>query len=261
MVHKPTILVTLVHIDGPLKGQIQELREDEIHIGRLPSCQVLFPRDFRSISREHARILREGNRFKLIDQSSNGTFVNGKPVKEAYLESGDVLIFAEGGPKVSFLTSIEKDQPVVEPAPKPVNAPPPIREEFREITPPPQPPPSPRAERQSTPQKIQMPLMIQYGPTLRSFKELPVSLGSHPTCDFTLEHPGVRNRHITFFFDQGQYWVKDLTEQNLVSVNGRIIGIQAPLLPDCILALGPNGPFFRFLGAGRLAEYEEPSPE
>jgi len=98
----PVIVVQLVHIYGPLKGEIQEFSESMILIGRHPSCHVLFPKDVAIVSRRHAQIVREGNRFKLIDQSDNGTFVNGKRVKEAYLKDGDVLIFAEGGPKVSF---------------------------------------------------------------------------------------------------------------------------------------------------------------
>ncbi len=261
MANKPTILVTCVHIDGPLKGEIQELREDEISIGRLPSCQVLFPRDFCIVSREHAHISREGNRFKLLDSSANGTFVNGRRVKEAYLKSGDVLVFAEGGPKVSFLTTIEEGSSTAEPtvsAGKGVPAA--VEETIREIPPPPQPPP-PRPSAGPAPGKAQVPLVIQYGVTLRSFKELPVSLGSNPACDFGLEHPGILARHATLFFDQGQYWVKDLTGQGLVSINGQAVGVQAPLHPDNLLSLSPSGPIFRFLGGGRLAEYEEPLPE
>ena len=263
MVDKPSILVTLVHIEGPLKGEIQELRENEIFIGRHPSCHVLFPKDFRIISRDHAHIIREGNRFKLLDQSSNGTFVNGERVKEAYLRSGDVLVFAEGGPKVSFLTTIEEGSPPAESAAKAGNGfPSAVEETIREIPPAPQPPP-PRPSAvpppAPTPGKAQVPLVIQYGVTLRSFKELPVSRGSNPTCDFGLEHPGILDRHATLFFDQGQYWIKDLTGQGLVSINGQAVGVQAPLHPDSLLSLGPSGPTFRFLGGGRLAEYEDPS--
>ena len=265
MANKPTILVTCVHIDGPLKGEIQELREDDISIGRHPSCQILFPRDFLIVSREHARITREGNRFKLLDNSSNGTFVNGKRVKEAYLNSGDVLVFAEGGPKVSFLSTIEEGPPPAEPAARADKGfPSAFDETIREIPPAPQtPPPRPRpsAVPPPVPGKAQVPLVIQYGVTLRSFKELPVSLGSNPACDFGLEHPGILDRHALLFFDQGQYWVKDLTGQGLVSINDRAVGVQAPLHPDSLLSLGPSGPTFRFLGGGRLAEYEDPSPE
>ena len=57
-----------------------------------------------TLSRRHARIIREGNRFKIVDQSTNGTLVNGQLVPEAYLKDGDVITFSEGGPKISFLT-------------------------------------------------------------------------------------------------------------------------------------------------------------
>jgi hypothetical protein len=47
----------------------------------------------------------------------------------------------------------------------------------------------------------------------------------------------------------------------LISINGQPVGIQAPLNPDSLLSLSPEGPTFRFLGGGRLAEHEEPAPE
>ena len=102
----PAIIIQLVHIHGPLKGEIQEFSDNEISIGRHPSCQVRFPKDLAIISRNHARIIREGNRFKLIDQSTNGTYLNGSKIAEAFLKDGDILLFAEGGPKVSFLTKL-----------------------------------------------------------------------------------------------------------------------------------------------------------
>ena len=104
MKQPPVIVIQLIHMEGPLKGEIQEFNQSEIFIGRSDTCQVCFPKDLAIVSRVHARILREGNRFMLMDQSTNGTFVNGKRVKEAILKDGDVLLFAEGGPKVSFLT-------------------------------------------------------------------------------------------------------------------------------------------------------------
>jgi pSer/pThr/pTyr-binding forkhead associated (FHA) protein len=110
-------------------------------------------------------------------------------------------------------------------------------------------------------QKVRVPLIIQYGPTLRSFKELPVTIGKDPNCDFTLNHPAILDRHGQFFFNQDQYWVKDLTGQKLISINGQPVHFQAPLKPDDRLALSPQGPTFRFLGEGRLAEFEEPVPE
>ena len=103
----PTIIVQLIHIAGPLKGEIQEFNDPEIAVGRLSTCQVRFPKDLAIISRKHAAIFREGNRFRLVDESANGTFLNGKSVSEAFLKNGDVIMFAEGGPKVSFLTRVD----------------------------------------------------------------------------------------------------------------------------------------------------------
>jgi pSer/pThr/pTyr-binding forkhead associated (FHA) protein len=252
----PTIVVQLVHIDGPLKGEIQEFLDQEISIGRLPACQVQFPKDFTMISRNHARIVREGNRFKLVDQSANGTFVNGKRVTEAYLKSGDVLILAEGGPKVSFLTRVEEGRV----QPQPVVAPDTPAEP--QITPTPQPPsqqaqPASEAPVQLSIQKVQAPLVVQYGPTLRSFKELPVTIGKNPSCDLSLEHPQILDKHAQFFFDQGQYWVKDLTGRNLILIDGQPVNLQGLLNPNSTVSLSPQGPTFRFLGGGRLAEFEE----
>jgi pSer/pThr/pTyr-binding forkhead associated (FHA) protein len=256
----PTIVVQLVHIDGPLKGEIQEFLDQEISMGRLPTCQVQFPKDFTMISRNHARIIREGNRFKLVDQSANGTFVNGKRVTEAYLKSGDVLLLAEGGPKVSFLTRVEEGRPqpqVVPPSGTPAEP---------QAAPTPQPPaqqiqPQPETPSPVSIQKVQAPLIVQYGPTLRSFKELPVTIGKNPSCDLSLEHPQILDKHAQFFFDQGQYWVKDLTGQNLILIDGQPINLQGLLNPNSTLALTSQGPTFRFLGGGRLAEFEEPEAQ
>lgn len=250
MANVPVIVTQLVHIDGPLKGKIQEFSDPEISIGRHPSCHVQFPKDLKIVSRKHAQIIREGNRFKLINHSVNGTYLNGKKMPEAYLKDGDVLIFAEGGPKVSFLTKIEEGRPVVDIS-TPVTPEPPS-------TPQVQPKPQPAPE--ISVQKVQAPLIIQYGPTLRSFKELPVTIGKSPSCDFILDHPSVLDQHAQLFFSQNQYWVKDLTGRQSVSINGQPINIKAPLNPDNQLALSTQGPSFRFLGGGRLAEIEEPNP-
>lgn len=241
MKRPPIIIVQLIHIFGPMKGEIQEFSEGVISIGRHPSCNLHFPTELTNISRKHAEITREGNQFKLIDLSKNGTFVNGKRVKEIYLKNGDVLAFSEGGPKVSFLTQMKEVQaeaekpPVVQPA----------IEEPGEIS----------------IQKVNVPLIIQYGPTLRSFKELPVTIGKNPKCDFILDHPAIFELHAQIFFSQNQYWVKDITGQRLIRINRQPIDFKSSLKLNDIVALSPQGPVFRFLGDGRLAEVTEPSVE
>jgi len=255
----PTIIMQLVHIQGPMKGEIQEFPDSEISIGRHPSCHVRFPKDLAIISREHARIIREGNRFKLIDQSTNGTYLNGTRITEAILKDGDILLFADGGPKVSFLTKIAEAPGDLPQAPEipatPINRPRPSQPQASRapLSPPPEMPPRPAMEIERT----QMPLIIQYGPTLRTFKELPVTIGRNPACDFSIDHPGILEQHAQIFFNQGQYWVKDLTGRNQISINGSPVPSQAALQPESRLSLSPNGPNFRFLGAGRLAEIED----
>ena len=282
----PNIIVQLVHIEGPLKGEIQELTDPEIIIGRHPECQVRFPKDVTTLSRKHARIVREGNRFKLIDESTNGTFVNGKAAAQTYLKDGDVITLSEGGPKFSFLTQVS-DQPVtrsfippasagqqdppsqpLSPAPQypdPVPAPPPG-------APPVPPKPAPDAFVQPPPQpaamaagpavqSVKAPFAIQYGPALKSFQTLPITLGKGPRCDFVINHPAMSDQQAQIFFAQDQYWIKDLTGTGAITINGLPISGQAPLQPDAQLSLSHQGPKFRFLGGGRLAEVEEPLPD
>jgi pSer/pThr/pTyr-binding forkhead associated (FHA) protein len=278
---KPIILVQLIHIQGPLKGQIQEVTDENISIGRHPTCHVQFPKDLSIVSRKHAEIVREGNRFKLIDKSTNGTYVNGKKIEEAYLKDGDVLMFSDGGPKVSFLTKVLEDQPeakTVDTAPAekpaahgPVSATPPQGMDQTPAAPVAEPPQTPvvtppQEQPQARPaqvsiEKVQKPLIVQYGPTLNSYRELPVTIGSAPGNDMVLAHPAISDRHAQIFFSQNQYWIKDLTGENIVSLNSVPISLQAPLNPNDILALSSQGPRFTFLGEGRLAEIEEPAKE
>ena len=309
MKQQPVIIVQLVHIQGPFKGKIQEFSEDTISIGRHPSSMLRFPADLTVVSRNHAEIIREGNRFKLVDHSSNGTFVDGKRICEAYLKTGTVLSFAEGGPKVSFLTQILENQPgkegeslAFQPAeltpsspnslyddpkpsfndPKPsLNDPKPsfnqesapfsqgsfsqepVSQEPVSHTPFSQKPDSarlkPGVSGEIVVQSMRVPLIIQYGPTLRSFKEVPVIMGK--AGDFQLDHPGIHNLHVQIFYNQDHYWVKDLTGQKLITINQQPIDLQSPLNPGDVLALSPQGPLFRFLGDGRLAEMQEPAVE
>jgi pSer/pThr/pTyr-binding forkhead associated (FHA) protein len=209
----------------------------------------------------------------MVDSSANGTFVNGKRVTEAFLKDGDVLSFAEGGPKVSFLTQMKELGPEVD------ESVPPLRPEVslpakpevrlppgpdlkgtgeRAMPPPPQERPAPR---EPVVNRVQAPVVIQYGPTLKSFKEVPVTVGRSPRSGFVLDHPQVFDEHLLIFLHDNQYWVKDLTGRDLVQVNRRPIRVQAALAAQDELALTPRGPVFRFLGGGRLAEVEEPKSE
>jgi pSer/pThr/pTyr-binding forkhead associated (FHA) protein len=264
MAEKPNIIVTIVHIEGPLKGEIQEFSENEIRIGRNVDCHVRFPGDVLIVSRDHARIIRDGNRFKLFNRSENMTYLNGKPVEpgdEAYLKSGDWLMFAERGPKVSFLTKIDETRPAPPPArPAPQYARPVYEEKKMPepvVTPdrlkdiPSAPLHKPPA---SSPPPSQSPLVIRYGPMLKRFSSLPVTIGNSDQCDLNIKHDGINDEHIQIYFSQGEYLVKDLTGQGAVLINGRPIDGSTALRPDDHLQLSSQGPTFRFLDGGRLDE-------
>jgi pSer/pThr/pTyr-binding forkhead associated (FHA) protein len=253
-----------------MKGDIQEFTGDSISIGRDPSCSVRFPSDLTIVSRKHADIISEGNQFKFVDHSANGTLVNGTRVKEIVLKNGDVITFADGGPKVSFLAELkelsDEDVEDLSQAPGPI----PQVEVPREPRTPrhDRPEPEPLGPRQSPPRvespthemvrPVNIPLVIQYGPTIRSFKVLPMVIGKNPRCEFVLNHPAILDLHAQIFFSQDEYWIRDLTERDLVCRNLQPIRGQSPLRGKDNIALSPQGPVFLFLGDGRLVEVGEP---
>jgi pSer/pThr/pTyr-binding forkhead associated (FHA) protein len=275
----PQIVVQLIHIHGGLKGEIQDFNDQEITVGRLSTCAVKFPADEPGVSREHARIEREGNQFKLTDVSRFGTFVNGKQVKVVYLRSGDVIEFGPGGPKVSFTMEVAASSPKVAQASSLAPAAAPfaepilpyrkaqMKEALAAAPPAPatavvQPKASAMAAVPPPPAfavpKAAAPLVIQFGPTIRTYRELPVVVGSHSGADFVLNHPGILDQHAQIFFQANTYWIRDLTGRGVVRVNLKAVADSgAPLSQNDEISCGPLGPVFRFLGEGRLAEVEQ----
>ena len=80
----------LVIINGPLKGTIFALSQDEISIGRESSNQLCIPA--LSVSRRHCMIMRKSEQCQIIDLNSfNGTLVNGIPIMQQPLRHGDQI--------------------------------------------------------------------------------------------------------------------------------------------------------------------------
>jgi Nif-specific regulatory protein len=106
-------------VAGPLKGSIIPLAEDETSIGREPLNQVSLLD--AAVSRRHCVITRNAGQFKIQDLNSrNSTFVNGVPVTDRTLASGDeikignslfvfVLPEVEQAKNVSTSVEFEKD--------------------------------------------------------------------------------------------------------------------------------------------------------
>ncbi len=77
-------------MQGPSLLQTIRLESDITYIGRMPENHVVI--DDEQASRSHARIIHENDQFRLEDQESqNGTFVNGKKIKEKVLVLGDII--------------------------------------------------------------------------------------------------------------------------------------------------------------------------
>lgn len=86
-------------------GESQKFIIDQVELGRDKNCQVQFGEDMITVSRRHAAIIREGDRWKLIQLSkTNSTFLNGRPIESQwYLENGDEIQLSVGGPRMGFI--------------------------------------------------------------------------------------------------------------------------------------------------------------
>lgn len=87
-------------------GESQKIIIDQIELGRDGDCQVRLDDDtFPTVSRKHAAIVKDGDKWKLIQLSqTNSTFLNGKPIAtEWYLKNGDEIQLSVGGPRMGFI--------------------------------------------------------------------------------------------------------------------------------------------------------------
>ena len=86
-------------------GESQKIIIDQIEIGRDANCQVRFDESFSTVSRRHAAIVKDGDRWKLVQLSkTNSTLLNGRKVEtEWYLENGDEIQLSVGGPRMGFI--------------------------------------------------------------------------------------------------------------------------------------------------------------
>ena len=95
-------------------GESQEIIVDNIEIGRDAHCQVRFDESFKTVSRHHAAIVRDGDNWKLVQISkTNRTLLNGHPVQtEWYLQNGDEIQLSINGPKLGFIIPTGKKSTV-----------------------------------------------------------------------------------------------------------------------------------------------------
>ncbi len=85
----------IIVYEGDLEGQRWLVDQDQTIIGRGSDCDIVMPK--RQISRQHAQIERDDSGYLLRDLGSkNGTFVNGKEVRDRpyRLKDGDEIQLA-----------------------------------------------------------------------------------------------------------------------------------------------------------------------
>jgi polysaccharide biosynthesis transport protein len=110
----------LVIIAGANRGAIVWLDKDEILIGREATCEVCLKDE--EVSRKQCAVKADNGSFRIMDFSSrNGSFVNGVPIREKFLQHGDKIRI--GATELVFL---ENDEP---PTPTP-----PVEDKVPELT-------------------------------------------------------------------------------------------------------------------------------
>lgn len=96
----------IVSLDGKVLHDV-ELSKERITIGRRPHNDVVI--ENLAVSGEHAVILTTGNDSVLEDlNSTNGTLVNGQPVKKHILQNNDVIELAKY--RVKFLAEARRTE-------------------------------------------------------------------------------------------------------------------------------------------------------
>jgi len=100
----------LVWVEGEGAGRTIPLLSHRTTFGRTPSNDVVIPG--KKSSRNHAQILLTGGLVALVDLgSSNGSLVNGLPIRKTFLNSGDrielgdnAFVYYDGQPEMEVAT-------------------------------------------------------------------------------------------------------------------------------------------------------------
>lgn len=82
----------LVGLTVPFVDRRFKIRAERVRIGRDPANDIVL--DEPDISLEHARIVRSGGEWRVVDlRSTNGVFINGARVQQGVLQYGDHVAF------------------------------------------------------------------------------------------------------------------------------------------------------------------------
>ncbi len=99
-----------VHLSGSKRGKTELFTDSKIGIGTDASCNLRFnPLTDKNTSPLHAEInLRECDYILNDLDSSKGTFVNNRLIKEVVIHDGDLIEFGDDGPRLRFRIKAEE---------------------------------------------------------------------------------------------------------------------------------------------------------
>ncbi len=93
----------LFHLTGSRRGTTETLVEDTVRIGTAPDTEIHLPADREpEVAAHHATLHRRGQTYRLRVEPGQRAWVNGEPVAEMVLASGDVLRIGDDGPRLRF---------------------------------------------------------------------------------------------------------------------------------------------------------------
>ena len=120
----------LAGIEGAVAGREYPLSAGTFVIGRDESADLSLPNE-PGMSRLHAKIVAEGDRYRILDiESRNGTLVNGRPIQSEFLFDGDTVRIGSCVLRFSQRVGVQRPPPAVRTpvvaAPLPTAAPAPV---------------------------------------------------------------------------------------------------------------------------------------
>lgn len=206
---------------GPEPGRIYELTEDSITIGRGRRNEIIIHDN--EVSREHCRLVKVLFDYEIYDlQSTNGTFLNGRPVTEAttpmfdtnILELGDSIVLEY----VASHEAINTPSPDMHTQPQtmPVVVDPSRNAEYYLVI---------RRRSQSLPEVFLLDSPL-------------VDIGRHLDNTICLVENQVSRFHMRLNRLDNQYMIEDLGSVNGTYVNGRQVEKPMPLEAGDFIAIG-----------------------
>lgn len=235
---------------GREKSWVHECAEDEITIGRMDSNSVQLKS--HGVSREHAKIVKDGELFFLIDlKSGNGTQLNGAPLapsEKNLLQAGDVITienfdlrFHESGDPIrDNLEEEVTDSDILE-----------VKLLKKVLT---------ALDKETVP-SIEVLNGTAEGKKIFLTDEISdIVVGRDPDCDFPINEYVMSRRHARIVKRWGGITVRDLESKNGTFVNNRRV-VEEFLHDGDRLALGTIVMMFRNPQELNLAQLSDVKPK